>query len=136
MAESNQNIDRPNPTPIQPSDSTEQIPLEPPVEKPKPKIKLPIIIVLFVIFLLIAGGAAAYLFILKPTPPEKIITEKMSPPTSTPTPDPTADWKTYENSEENYSFKYPPSLSIEKSHGNIILDVSNNEISIMSEPTL
>lgn len=85
----------------------------PPVNPIKPASKFSIkAIASIIIFLLLAGGAAAgYIYrepimsmVAKPTPTPVII--QASP---TPTPDPTADWKTYEG--DGFSFKYSPEWS-------------------------
>lgn len=96
-------IIKPTPTPVNPI-------------KPASKFSIKAIIGT-IIFLLLAGGAAAgYVyrepimsFVSKPTPTP--IAAQTSP---TPTPDPTANWKTYTNTSYNFSFKYPSSFIIEK----------------------
>ncbi len=105
-----------NPTPNQPQSPANPIqPAQVPTARdPQTTItggkkKFPLKIILaVVIFLLLAGGAAAgYVYrepllsmISKPTPtPAPIVTV-------TPTPDPTADWKSYENTQFGYSIKY------------------------------
>lgn len=66
-----------------------------------------ILSILLLIFCLIAG-----FFAYKTQNLVKEITKLKSIPTpivtATPTPDPTADWKTYEYTEQNFLVKYPP----------------------------
>lgn len=79
----------------------------------KPKKVSALTIIGTIIFLLLAGGAAAG-FIYKdqitsifvePTPTPAPVAVSPSP-----TPDPTASWKTYTNTAVGYSFKYPSEL--------------------------
>jgi len=52
-------------------------------------------------------------------------------PTVTPTPDPTADWKTYTNSEYGFSFKYPSDFLDKKMNDNsVILSVGSKDYSL------
>lgn len=60
-------------------------------------------------------------------------------PTSapSPTPDPTADWKTYTNSKGKYSLQYPPTIAfIKDASGNAAGNLSNNKAVIATEPTV
>jgi len=75
-----------------------------------PKKSNPPKIILFVILgLLVAGGLVyAGMNIGKKQTPTVVVPPVIEP---TPTPDPTADWKTYTNSEYGYSIKYPTSFT-------------------------
>lgn len=94
-----------------------------PIEKPKPKISISAIIGI-ILFLLVAGGAAAgYTYreplmklVSKPTPTPTVSIS----PTPTPTPDPTANWITFEG--DGFLFKYPPDFSKENCLSFHILD--------------
>lgn len=86
-----------------------------------------------IIFLLLAGGAAASFTVLKPqimklvskpTPTPTVIPGSTRNPV-TPTPDPTADWITHTTNE--YTVKYPADF-------NIIPDSSSNWFQITNEP--
>jgi hypothetical protein len=102
--EENQN---PIQNPVVESQPVSEIPSTTPVN-PKPKFSLSAIIGI-IIFLLLAGGAAAgYVYreplmklVINPTPTPTI---SISP---TPSPDPTADWQTFTNTPYGYSIKYP-----------------------------
>jgi hypothetical protein len=70
-------------------------------------------IYIFVAILLVitAGGT----FVLSKQQTKQSQERSTSQPTAaapSPTPDPTTDWKTYTNSEYNFSFKYPPQYSV------------------------
>ena len=88
-------------TPSNPQDSNIQ----------KPKSKLPLIVIGIVLFLLLAGSAAGFYIVnqqgFKETP-KPTTTQIVTKPS--PTPNPTADWKTY-ISDKKYSIKYPPNYS-------------------------
>jgi hypothetical protein len=74
------------------------------------------------LLLLVIVGAAGFLlgksFSQPKTSPPPISQVSPSPsptpenPISTPTPDPTANWKTYVNTAYNYSLKYPPDWAV------------------------
>lgn len=91
-----------------------QIPVQPPPPlKPPFKWKWPIILSLIILTVVILPAGAYFLNKnLKP------LTSPMVTPSPTvkltPTPDPTANWKTYIDNESNFSFAYPPTLSIQK----------------------
>lgn len=112
MEENQNTIPIQNPVPEQPPVT----PL-PPVEKPKPKFPTAIIIGI-IIFLLIAGSAAGfYVFkqqksktVVKPAPS---VIPGMTRNSVSPTPDPTANWKTYANNKYNFSIKYPPNITLD-----------------------
>jgi len=88
--------------------------------KRKPKFSF-FVIIGIIIFLLLAGSAAGfYVFkpqimnlISKPTPTPIVIPGLTRNPVSpSPTPDPTAGWKTYTSTKANYSFKHPAELPL------------------------
>ena len=77
--------------------------------------------ILIIILVLIAIGGAYYFGTKKgniiPTPTQSPVTVASNAPapitpTTKPTTDPTANWKTYENNVYHYSFKYPPSWAV------------------------
>lgn len=81
-------------------------------EKPKRKFSLAAMLGI-IIFLILAGGAAASFTVLKPQ--VMMLASKPTPtPTPTivltPTPDPTANWIEYKNSSYGISLKYPKNL--------------------------
>jgi len=57
-----------------------------------------------------------------PTPKTSPITVVATPSELTPTPDPTADWKTYTNTKYGYSIKYPSNWWIEREYA-LISDI-------------
>lgn len=81
----------------------------PPIVKKSAKFSIKAIIGT-IIFLLVAGGAAAGFVYREPI--LKLVSNPTPTPTvvisPTPTPDPTADWRTYEG--EGFSFKYPSAI--------------------------
>lgn len=119
----------------QPVNPVIQTPVSPPTPPPVVKASKFSVkaIVSTIIFLLLAGGAAAgYIYreplmslVSKPTPtPAPIVT-------ITPTPDQTADWKTYKG--DGFSFKYPSDFSLELSPESSDLkwiNISKDEFSI------
>ncbi len=103
----------PNP-PVPPVSNTSQT--QQPIENPKPKVSIAAIIGIL-IFLLLAGGAAASFTVLKPQIMKLVAKSSPTPApivTITPTPDPTADWKTYTDQKLNFSLKYPSEVSIKR----------------------
>lgn len=121
-----------NQSPVQDLSSEQTPSVVPPILKTsKPKFKTPILIVGIIIFLLlIVSASAAFIFLPKSSPnqpkqPEAVITPQptslqttiIPSPTSssvsspTPTPDLTANWKTYINTQYGYSIKYPPTVA-------------------------
>jgi hypothetical protein len=86
-----------------------------PVKKSLPK--WPLLIVGIVLILII--GAGAYFIgqksMTKTVEKPKAVVQK---PTATPTPDPTANWKTYQG--QYFSFKYPQDWSLDSSNKNSI----------------
>jgi hypothetical protein len=102
----------PNPSiiPVDPN-----APKPPVVPTPPPKVRKSLIISVVVILLIALASLAAY-FLLKPKPaeappiqnPASTIIQDLGSPT--PTPNPTADWRTHTNS--TYSFKYPNNATI------------------------
>jgi len=99
------------PPPVQ---TTPPIQVPPPVIPPEVKKSSPLLIIAVVLVVVALISVAAYLIGTKflsrkavPTP-TPVIT--LAP---TATPDPTADWKIYKNSLENFSFKYPLTWTID-----------------------
>jgi hypothetical protein len=102
---------------------------------PAPKSNRPVIIVsVIVIFLLLAVGASAFYLGKMASSPKQVactMEAKLCPdgssvgrtgpkcefascPTTTPTPDETANWKTYTNTQYSFSFKYPLDWSFDE----------------------
>jgi hypothetical protein len=132
-------VEEDNQAPQQPlAQSSNPIQTPPPPETPKQKFKLPVLILVILGILVFAGGVgAAYFFVIQPkeiacTMEAKLCSDGSSVgrtgpncefapcPTGSkpsPTPDPTADWKTYGGS--GFSFKYPSdNLSVEERESN------------------
>ncbi len=99
--------------------STQTPPL-PNIHQPGGKFKLSIkAIIGIIIFLLLAGGAAASFTVLKPQIMKLVSKPTPSPSpiiqtSPTPTPDPTANWKTYSSSKFLYALKYPSDLELQQ----------------------
>ncbi len=96
-----------------------QVPITPPQQFPQPATsapasggwKMPVAIIVGV--LVIAGGAYA---LMNRAPAFSELTPSMvltRTPTATPTPDPTAGWKTYTNTEYGFEFRYPADRTLE-----------------------
>lgn len=83
------------------------------IEKPKPKFSVFIIIVI-ILFLLITGGAAGFYFV-KQKSSNPVVTTTPTPTVSNPSPvpDPTADWKTYANTQLGFSVRYPADILVD-----------------------
>ena len=92
-------------------------PPEPPIISPQPPQKKSFtwLIILVILFLLASTGVLAYQYYqlktqtINSTPSSSpvAVNPSLAPfPTPTPSQDPTADWKTYTNSVDNFSFKY------------------------------
>jgi hypothetical protein len=100
-----------------------QIPSQPAYIQPTPipqKSKLPLVLGMIVLlFVFVGAGVVLGKFLFtQPTTPvvEKLILPTPSPAetlakTETPTPDPTINWKTYQN-KNGYSIKYPSTLTV------------------------
>lgn len=75
----------------------------------------------------------------QPTPEPMV---QVTQPSSTPTPDPTANWKTYTNTAIGFSFKYPSSLKIanETSSSASLVDISGQsnamQITFSNNPSI
>ncbi|MBP6885970.1 MAG: hypothetical protein KBC02_01860 [Candidatus Pacebacteria bacterium] len=90
-----------------------QVLTTPPQQFPQPAMptsanggwKMPVAIIVGV--LIIAGGAYAWMQGTPATPVAELT------PTATPTPDPTAGWKTYTNTEYGFEFRYPADRTLE-----------------------
>jgi len=83
----------------------------PPVTPPPSKSFLSgKLIILIVILLIIFAGGGAYFVLNSQNKPVPTVSKAMPTSIPTPTTDPTASWKTYENKTFNYSIKYPPVL--------------------------
>ena len=103
--------------------------------KPASKSSLKLIIGI-IIFLLLAGGAAASFTIFKPqivslvTKPTPTILPTPSPsviPTSRDPVSPTANWKIYENKEYGFSLKYPQNWQLDNEKELVRLKLYPNE---------
>ncbi|OGV91335.1 hypothetical protein A2783_05165 [Microgenomates group bacterium RIFCSPHIGHO2_01_FULL_45_11] len=71
----------------------------------------PWLLTLLVVTVAVALGAAAYLFSQNQKLQRQLSTQPVSSPAqTTPTPDPTANWKTVQNEQVGISFKYPDVL--------------------------
>lgn len=99
-------------------------PLTSPAIEPKKGFNKKIFAIAVILVLLIAGGASAYFIVNKPTPKAPIQTV-MKP---TPTPDPTADWKTFTGN--GFSYKYPANW---QNKANFI---SNNDMVVFDPASL
>lgn len=121
----------PNPTPLtenippqNPSIETppSQVYTAPHLENPPPpkkpfmfsKILLPIVI----IFVLSAATAGTYLALNSKPKPAPIVSKIAPTSAPTSTPDPTANWKTYKNTENGFSLQYPQGKLVEISEKN------------------
>ena len=97
-----------SPTPsIEDAPSENVPPTAPPSEAPATKSRLPLLIGGFIVILLILGGSYFFLGSKETTPSESIPTTSQTPPTTVPTVDPTANWKTYTTEDVGFSLKYP-----------------------------
>lgn len=76
-----------------------------PKKNPLPKIVLLVILGLLVAGVLVYAGIA----IGKKQNPPEVIPQVVEP---SPTPDPTANWKTYRNDKYGFEFKYPEDYSL------------------------
>ena len=87
-----------------------------PPQNPKRNWKKILLILLVVLFLISLVGVGIYLLIPKPaeepptTQPQKQTTPSAKPATPSAKKDETAGWKTFTNSRDGYSVKYPPTL--------------------------
>jgi hypothetical protein len=91
-------------------------PEEPVVPKTSPFKEIsPVTIISVAIFILLALGAIVFLY-YQNQQLKNMLANYQSQPTSSPTPaataDPTANWKTYTDSNGKYSFKYPQDYKI------------------------
>ena len=68
------------------------------------------LLIIGVIVLILVIGAGGYFLYQKQTS-KPTNSSQISPPTTSPTLDETANWKTYTNAKYGYSFKYPPKLT-------------------------
>lgn len=82
-------------------------------------------IILVVIAGILVGAVGYFAFIKKSEPiaqqsPKPTPTQTQKPASPTPTPDKTTNWKTYTDSNLNYSFQYPPaSCELQRELGDI-----------------
>lgn len=74
------------------------------------------LLVLLVILLIVGAGGYYFLQNQKPVSPSSISTSKVSP-----TPDPAASWKTYTDSVNSFSFKYPSDLELKSENNQLAL---------------
>lgn len=109
-----------------PASDAGQAPLGTNLEKPKPKFSIAAIIGT-ILFLLVAGGAAASLTVLKPQL-EKFVSNPTPTPiivqTTTPTPGPTEEWKTYTG--DGFNFNYPSYAIVNETVGQI--HINNDKV--------
>jgi len=77
-----------------------------------PKIKNPLVLIMSILLIVTVAIAALFYFQIQKLSKELTKYQTQPSPTPTATTDETADWKTYLNPENNFSFKYPPELSI------------------------
>jgi hypothetical protein len=103
-----------------------------PVSKPKSKLK----ILLLIFILSILAGGVYFLTLNK----NKLLSQysQKSIPTSvpkrpTPTPDPTANWKTYRNEQYNFEFKYPATLNYNSKQNSGVVEelIFSNGMSVL-----
>lgn len=78
------------------------------------KILLPV-----VILLLIFAAGGTYLALNSKPKPQPYVSKIIPTSAPTPTPDPTANWKTYRSKSFRFSIKYPPTWSIKTELGNL-----------------
>lgn len=108
-------------SPIQSSVSEAPVQVPPlPNQPTTPKRKLPFIIPLVIIlFLLAVSSVAGYVIYKNTTKPDTALSTtpalEQTTPTSTPTPDPTANWKTYRG--DGFEFKYPQDGFVKELNG-------------------
>ncbi len=92
-----------------------QTPVEPPTKKNSPILMIAVILMLLAI--LVAGGYllwTKFFNVESPTPEPTPVTEVI--PTTTP--NPTVNWEIYTNPTEKFSFKYPPTWTIDLTNEN------------------
>ena len=114
-------------TPVQPL-SKEVIPVTP------KKSPLPVILLVILGLLTVAGAVYAGITIgKKQTQPNVIAEPTVIPPPAeiTPTPDATANWKTYRNNKFKYEFKFPPLWEYNRGPGNISDAELSNQLSLI-----
>ena len=81
-------------------------------------------IVLIAVILLVAAGVGGY--ILGTNQNQTVQTQPVTQlPQPSPTPDPTANWKTYSNTKYDFSFKYPSEWEIDDSSSNDDVNTSD-----------
>jgi len=124
----------------------------PPAQKETPAPKPRFISVLIGILLLALFGVGGFLLGRQSAQPKSTLTtaqitsmpsenpkheeETLEIPTATPTPNPTADWETYENND--FSFKYPQSWTVEShritgTNPNVIISIVGKDSTLMNE---
>ncbi len=115
-------------TPPVESSPTQQIP----PQSPKSFLSNKLILVAVILLIVLLAGGGAY-FVLNTKSKSQPVISKTTPtsiPASAPslTPDPTANWKTYTDSQNGFSFKYPSSLYVKISNKfpNSIFVMQNN----------
>jgi len=83
-----------------------------------------IIILLGIAVIVLIGGVVVY---------QKVLAPKVNPtsvPAVSPTPNPTAGWKSYSNKRLNYQFKYPANLLLTEEPGNSIVAKESPDFNI------
>jgi len=109
-----------SPTPTPPNTQPTNTPPTTQTPPPTPKTKKPYLLISLVILLLSATGVLGYKYYQvkqqldsQPTPPPQLVVSSPSPIVSPTTEvDPTANWKTYTNTEYGYSIKHPTKLTV------------------------
>lgn len=92
-----------------------------PAQLPPHNSKKVMMIIIAIVIVIAIGIAVYFLLFNKPAPGAKTAIPTITKSVPTPTPDPTANWKTYTN--PFYSFKYPETLTIMTEPAKSIYDV-------------
>lgn len=87
----------------------------------KPEVKNSLVLILSILLIVTVAIAGLFYFQIQKLSKELSKYQTQPSPTPTATTDPTANWKTYKNSDYSFSFSYPPSYIIQESSGYISL---------------